>query len=458
MAFFCSYISVNSNYLIKGSLLAATLAVTTATAVAGEISTLRQSVDYALSNNRMLAANAQSVEQANAGIADATGRLLPRVDLSTGVARSNAPGDYFGMKLNQRSITAADFNPAVMNNPGYINNYQSRVGVTMPLYQGGALWAGRKLAEHRAEASLYGHGFMRQQVVFQVISAYARVRQSQAQITSMQRAVTAADKRYRDTQAMEKRGVLIKSDVMDANVHQLRTTLKLEEAKNSFASSKEMLERVMGLNGDVTLNTEEDPQLKMPVLTLQEAINHGLANRPDLKAVEEQYLASSAAVDQSRASFLPHVNLVAAQEWNASTFGVKNRNTMVGATVTMNIFAGGSDRAKHRAAQAESVSLEYKSADLKQQIHNEIGQAWRQLAESRLRFESESEALKQSEESLRIKSLRFEQGLAKTSDLLDAQVQADSSRVAAIRAKYDLTVAQAALLLATGTLDEGVIQ
>ncbi|NWF39681.1 TolC family protein [Mariprofundus sp. NF] len=458
MAFFCPNISVNSNYVMKSLLLAAALSGSVTSVTAAEISTLRQSVDYALSNNRMLAANVQSVEQANAGIADATGRLLPRVDLSTGVARSNAPGDYFGMKLNQRSITAADFNPAVMNNPGYINNYQSRVGVTMPLYQGGALWAGRKLAAHRAEASIYGHGFMRQQVVFQVISAYARVRQSQAQISAMQRAVTAADKRYRDTQAMEQRGVLIKSDVMDANVHQLRTTLKLEEAKNSYASSKEMLERVMGLNGDVTLNTEEDPQLKMPVLTLQEAINSGIANRPDLKAVEAQYLASSAGVDQSRASFLPHVNLVAAQEWNSSTFGVKNRNTMVGATVSMNIFAGGSDRAKHRAAQAESVSLEYKSADLKQQIHNEIGQAWRQLAESRLRYESESEALKQSEESLRIKSLRFEQGLAKTSDLLDAQVQADSARVAAIRAKYDFNVAQAALLLATGTLNEGVIQ
>lgn len=458
MAFFCPYISVNSNYLIKGTLLAGCLVVTATTAAAGEISTLRQSVDYALSNNRMLAANAQSVEQANAGIADATGRLLPRVDLSTGVARSNAPGDYFGMKLNQRSITAPDFNPAVMNNPGYINNYQSRVGVTMPLYQGGALWAGRKLAEHRAEATLYGYGFMHQQVVFQVIAAYARVRQSQAQIMAMQRAVTAADKRYKDTQAMQRRGVLIMSDVMDANVHQLRTTLKLEEAKNSFASSLEVLERAMGLNGDVILNTEEDPQLKMPEFTLQEAIDRGVANRPDLRAVQAQYLASSAAIDQSRASFLPHVNLMAAQEWNASTFGVKNRNTVVGATVSMNIFAGGSDRAKYRAAQAESVSLEYKSADLKQQIQNEIGQAWRQLAESRLRYESESEALKQSEESLRIKSLRFEQGLAKTSDLLDAQVQADSARVAAIRAKYDLTVAQAALLLATGTLDEGVIQ
>jgi len=426
--------------------------------MAGEISTLRQSVDYALAHNRMLGANAQAVEQANAGVSDATGRLLPRVDLSTGAARSNAPGDYFGMKLNQKSITATDFNPAVMNNPGYINNYQTRVGVALPLYQGGALWAGRKLALHRADASLYGHEQMKQQVVFQAVSAYARVRQAQAQIAAMERAVSAAKKRFEDTQAMQKRGLLIQSDVMDARVHLLRTSVHLEEARNGYAASKDMLEQVMGLNGDVSLNTEEDPQLKTPVLTLDEAGERGLTNRPDLKALEEYKMASSAGVDQSRAAFLPHVNLVAAQEWNSATFGIKNRNTMIGATVSMNLFSGGSDMARMRAAQAEKVSLEYKAGDLKQQIRNEVAQAWRQLAESRMRYASESEAMNQSEESLRIKSLRYEQGLTKTSDLLDAQVQADSVRVATTRAKYDVSVAEAALLLAIGGLNEEVIQ
>ena len=114
--------------------------------------------------------------------------------------------------------------------------------------------------------------------------------------------------------------------------------------------------------------------------------------------------------------------------------------------------------ARMRAAQAEKVSLEYKAGDLKQQIRNEVAQAWRQLAESRMRYASESEAMNQSEESLRIKSLRYEQGLTKTSDLLDAQVQADSVRVATIRAKYDVSVAEAALLLAIGGLNEEVIQ
>jgi len=87
-----------------------------------------------------------------------------------------------------------------------------------------------------------------------------------------------------------------------------------------------------------------------------------------------------------------------------------------------------------------------------------VRRAWLMLDESKARDVSEAEALKQSEESLRIKSLRYAQGLSKTSDLLDAQVQVDSTRLSSIRARYDVTIAQAALQLAAGTLNEGVIQ
>lgn len=131
---------------------------------------------------------------------------------------------------------------------------------------------------------------------------------------------------------------------------------------------------------------------------------------------------------------------------------------MIGATVSMNLFAGGSDRAKQRAAMAKLVSLEMKISDYKQQIRNEVAHAFRMLEESRLRYQSESEAFKQSQESLRIKSLRYKQGLATTTDILDAQLQVDNSRLASIEARYDETIARAGFLLATGTLNEEIIQ
>lgn len=183
-----------------------------------------------------------------------------------------------------------------------------------------------------------------------------------------------------------------------------------------------------------------------------------LAKRADLKALEAAYQASQAGVDVSKAAFMPHVDLVAGQEWNASTPALKNRNTMIGATISMNLFAGGSDRARTRASRAKQIALELKLADWKQQIRNEVRRAWRMLDESKVRDASEREALKQSEESLRIKSLRYEQGLARTSDLLDAQLQVDTTRLSSIRARYDVTIAQAALQLAVGALNEGVIR
>jgi len=99
-----------------------------------------------------------------------------------------------------------------------------------------------------------------------------------------------------------------------------------------------------------------------------------------------------------------------------------------------------------------------KISDQKQHIRNEVAHALRMLDETRLRHQSETEALKQSMESLRIKSLRYKQGLATTTDLLDAQLQVDTSRVASIHAKYDVTIARAGLLLAVGALNEEVIQ
>jgi len=430
----------------------------TANVHAAEITSLRQSVAYALHNNRLLAADASSVEQAKAGQDQAYGNFMPRIDWSTGVVRTDSPSNYFGTKLNQRKITAAAFNPTFLNNPGYINNYQSRLNLSMPIYQGGALWAGKKQADHQLEASSLNHDFMQQQVIFQTISAYVRSRQTHRAIDAMNTALSAAEKRYQDTQALQKRGVLIDSDVMDAHVHLLRTRLKLKQAENAYASAMDHLQRVLGLADNTHVAASEEPALADRRFGLKDAVAKALSMRSDMKGLEQSHQALQAGVDATKAAFLPHVSLVAGQEWNASTLSLKNRNTMIGATVSMNLFAGGSDRAKMRATQAKLTALELQISDHKQQIRNEVANAWRMLDESRARDESEHEALKQSEESLRIKSLRYEQGLTKTSDLLDAQSLVDQTRLSAIGAKYDVTISKAALLFAMGMLSEEVIQ
>ncbi|MDQ7058639.1 MAG: TolC family protein [Ghiorsea sp.] len=85
--------------------------------------------------------------------------------------------------------------------------------------------------------------------------------------------------------------------------------------------------------------------------------------------------------------------------------------------MSMNLFAGGSDSAQVRAAEAASIGLALQQEDKRQQIANEIPvKSWRSLNMTKNKLRSESEAYKQTTESLRIKALRHKQGLETTSD------------------------------------------
>ena len=102
-------------------------------AFGAEALTLDQAVATALTNNHgMKAADAQ-VEAADAGRLKANSGFLPKVTLSETWSKSDNPLMVLGTKLNQEIITAADFDPTVMNDPAALANYNSKLAVAQPI-------------------------------------------------------------------------------------------------------------------------------------------------------------------------------------------------------------------------------------------------------------------------------------------------------------------------------------
>jgi len=114
--------------------------------------TLEAGVNYALTHNRSLAAANQQFESAMAQADQASSSSMPRIDLSSGFYRTNSALNVFGTKVLQQSTTANDFDVNNINNPDYLNNYQTRLGLSMPLFAGGALQAVSERAEYFAGA------------------------------------------------------------------------------------------------------------------------------------------------------------------------------------------------------------------------------------------------------------------------------------------------------------------
>ncbi|MDX8388620.1 MAG: TolC family protein [Ghiorsea sp.] len=425
---------------------------------ASESLSLKDSISIAIQHNRSLSVATQQISAAQAQQDMATGRLLPSLDLSTGLYRTNSPLNSFGTTLQQQSVTQANFDPATLNNPTYINNYQTRLGLSLPIFNGGEVWAARESAKAHATATEFTFEAKKQQLIFQTISAYVLSRQALAQITAQENAVDAANKRWKDAKSLKRRGMVIKSDVMDAQVYLLRSQVALNQAQMMYENSLESLRFILGMQNNQPLYKLEEPSINFKLSHLDELLQHATANRADFLALQHEINAAKSEQSKAASGYYPHINLIAAQEWNSDTLGLNNGNAMVGINLSMNIFAGGADHAKTRAAQTKFITLNLQLEDKRQQIRNEINQAWRSLNIAKIQLQSETQALKQTSESLRIKSLRHRQGLEKTSDVLDAQARTDASRVAHIRATYDLIIAKAALLLTAGTLTEEVVQ
>jgi len=420
--------------------------------------TLKDTVTIAMAKNRSLMASGKHVEamQANADIA--TGRLLPRISASYSASRSDSPITVFGDKLLQKRFTAADFSIARLNNPSAVNNYRTGLSVALPVYQGGALWAGRRAGEASAVAAEWQYQANRQAVILRVVQTFTLLRQAVAQRKAAAQALEAARNHLADTQALKRRGVAIVSDVMDARAHLLRDEVALQSVTHTVAAARDQLQLLLGVSPKTPFAITGVPDLVLASRDISGWLETADENRPGLREKAHQLEAARARSDAARAPFLPAVNIQATQEWNSNTITPRNGNITIAAEVSVNLFSGGADRARLQAAEAETVSLQLALADLKQRIHNEVLAAWRDLDDSESQLKANEQVLRQTLESLRIRRLRVEQGLERASDVLDAQTRADRARAEAIRSRFALVIAKAQLLYTTGQLTPEVIR
>src|SRR3989304_1104028 len=97
------------------SLVLAGALVFPALTTAAELLSLDEAIRHALSQNPELRAADRQAQAADARAGAAKGALLPQIGVRYLVRRSDNPLDAFADKLNTRTVTSADFDPARLN-------------------------------------------------------------------------------------------------------------------------------------------------------------------------------------------------------------------------------------------------------------------------------------------------------------------------------------------------------
>lgn len=419
--------------------------------------TLEAAVELALEGNRELAVATAAAEATTHGVDEARSQRLPRVELLESFSWTTNPVYVFGNLLGQEAFGAANFDPAFLNEPDALTNFQTRLVVRQPLYTGGKIRNGMEAARAGSEAAAAERERTRQQVVHQVLDAYTGAVLADSHLQVAQEALATSAAHVALVTDLREAGLVVESDLLQVRVRRTEIEEIVIRAESAISVSRARLNMILGLPqaDDHTLENpcESSPCAAVSDLSLDDLIDEARATRTDLQASALREQAAERMVRLARAARRPEIGAGGMYEANAEDFiGADGTNWSVTAGLRWTLFAAGEARAQVARREAERSMANHASELLAESVELEVRTAFHELAAARKRTERTSLAVELAGAGLRIVEDRYREGLATLVELLDAETALTAARTREVAARRDLLLADAALKLAVGRL------
>ncbi len=374
--------------------------------------------------------------------------FLPGLSLShTGIS-TNDPLSSFGFKLKQEIVQQADFNPASLNDPENIENYSTKLEIQQPVLNLDGIYA-RKAAKNQFEAMTFQANRVKENIHFEVKKAYYMLELAGSSVDVLKQSVAVAKDALRLTKDNEKQGFAKYADVLEATVRLDERKNQLLQAQNQLKTANEFLAHLLGLELNETIETT-DALVQTPVQVFVDNKILNIEKRSDIQAYQKQIEAGENMVRSQKMKFVPRLNAFGSYEWNDhKLLGTAANNYMVGASLSWNLFSGykNAGAVQHANAQLDEARFNYKDYLSQNQI--QLNRTKRKLELNYNQIKSSKLSKEQAQESLRIRTNRFKQGLEKTTDLLMAEALASQKKLEHIQSiyNYKLSIFEMELLL-----------
>ncbi|MCX6925060.1 MAG: TolC family protein [Verrucomicrobia bacterium] len=404
-------------------------------ALAAEPWTLEQALQQALSSNPDARLAQQRIVAAQAGLDQANAAFWPRLQFQSSYSASDNPMLAFGSILNQRAYNSS----LNFNDVPTVDDLNTRGLVTVPLYAGGKNVATRKAASANTQAARQDNAAVQNALGFEVSRAFYTVlktrqfiRAAEAGVNSFEASLAVAQKRFDG-------GTLLKSGVLDIQVRLAQAREELVRARNANTLAVRVLRNLLGIEkGDF------DVADMAPAITAPDSGD--FSARPELAAARHRERAAQEQVRAVKGGYLPRINAFGSVDYD---YGWKYENGggsyTGGAMLQWDVWDGKLNRAKVREANANAESAREEERKLRLALDLEVERARLELKAANERLSVTEQVVAQAAESASLIRARFEQELALSTELLDAETAVVNARVRRAEAESDRQIAIAAL-------------
>lgn len=292
-------------------------------------------------------------------------------------------------------------------------------------------------AEKQKEVEQFRLEGVQQDIQLNVALAYLAVFERRANRRVAESAYQTLDKIYRDGETRYKVGLIGKNDLLRFRVDYDNADISLKKADADLQKGVNALSRQVGREIRLSdLDFAEFNNLP-PQIDRDEYTRKMLEKRSEINALKAVIAATEASASAAAGAYYPRVDLVGTYKHldndvnsidiNNTSF-INDNELRAQLVVSMNLFQGFTTEATVARAKLETRSAQYQLEELKNDLTTELDNLDIDLQVSLDNVAVAKRSIEQAEENLRITHLKYNQGLQRESDLLDAITKRSRAR------------------------------
>ena len=369
----------------------------------------------AYQNSQALQQSLLTLEQAEAGVAEA--------------------------RAAERPTVSADADLTNTQNDGSSTSLNGGVQLDYNLLTGGGRRASIRTAELQQEISALAVETQQEELRLVTSNAYYALQDAGEQIRINQSFLDEAARNLRDAQLRQEVGVGTRFDTLRAEVQFANARQSLIQSQASQRIARRDISRVLNLPPSAGISTTPVAVAENWPLTLEDSVLLAFQNRSEL----EQQLLQADVSEQQRQLALsavrPQVGLFARYGINSFLEGTPfgrddfDSSVTVGAQFRMSLYDGGAARAAARGQEIGGQIAEEQFGESLDQIRFDVEQAYFNLQANQENIATSEVAVAQAQEALELANLRLQAGVGTQLDVLTAQrelTEAEGNNIDAI--------------------------
>lgn len=341
------------------------------------------------------------------------------INPATGTVATDASGNPVFQKYTYLPASESKF--------GIENLFVINGGFTQPVYLGGKIRETNRIAAYTKQIAEQNLSLTQNELMYSLEEAYWRVVSLKEKVRMAKSYGEMLKRLVADLENIHSEGIITNNDLLKAKLKLSESELLVLKANNGMELSKMVLCQMIGVAYSSSFQVADSlvsPDGGLITYTESESSVEG---RPELKILEKSVDLAESGVNLMRSRYLPNIIMNAGYlSTNPDPYnGLKEEfgsDWSVGAVVNIPLFHFGDKKHTLAAARFEQQAAEEKLDETRELMTLQLQQAVYQYNESVKKTEFAALALNQAKENMDFTNDNFSEGMAKTTDVLEAQV------------------------------------